>query len=342
MPNTDQKANFLFKRSVGLGDSNINVQFFSEILPSVVPVKPSSIWTDDALIPAVAPVLAPDAIDGTGTVQYKEKVLLTLQTSNDSYYSADLINAIPFTRDPNGSYNYTLYQNDGVTVVPFGLGDWNVDNASGLLTFYGTIPPGSPFRISFYKYVGQLGLNSVASITDANGISVISDGANGVNPVNKAESSTINTTYIRADNGLTVLEGPNVPGGLSDVAPYGSVDNSANETKLVYKIVTVNDATELVVAFPSYNTNRQSYNIEAKCHGTTSTGSDVVVRTIKSTFCSPSDPISSTYHSGTIVGGSVNVVKSGNFYNLNITGIDTYTITWIVCLTYSQYRLPDI
>lgn len=342
MPNTDDAANFLFKRALRVGETNVDTQFFSEPYPSNVPVYPTQIWADRALMPPTAPILPPDGIDGSGTVQYKEKLALVAAPSGQAFYHIDLINAIPFNFDPAGSYNYVLYQNNGTTVIPFGLDDWVVDNASGILTFYGGVPGGMPPKISFYRYVGTLGLTSSGG-TDANGITITTDGPGGTNPVNKGNAATTNVYYVREENGLTLLAGPEPPGGLSGIAPYGAVDNDANTTTVLKKIITIGNATEPVISFPSDAVAIQSYSIIVRSHGTSTAGlsiGKVIQKETRYACCYPDDPVDSiTVSLENISGSSLTMTKTPTSYDLTVTGITGYTITWIVTIIYSQYRV---
>jgi hypothetical protein len=87
---------------------------------------------------------------------------------------------MPFNHDPLGSYLYNLYRSDG-TEISFGFGEWNIDNASGLVTFYEysdislevteILPP----LLSFYRYIGSKGIgNGSGSITG--GITIFDSG----------------------------------------------------------------------------------------------------------------------------------------------------------------------
>ena len=49
-----------------------------------------------------------------------------------------LADSIPFNF-ANGDYNYTVYKSSGDILYPSN-GEWIVDNYSGILTFYGTLP----------------------------------------------------------------------------------------------------------------------------------------------------------------------------------------------------------
>lgn len=76
--------------------------------------------------------------------------------------SRPLRQIIPFDYG-NGGYAQRLYKTDGSPVY-FGEGQWLLDNFSGVLTFHGCLPTGvsaaAPPSITFYKYVGNIGLNT--------------------------------------------------------------------------------------------------------------------------------------------------------------------------------------
>jgi hypothetical protein len=151
----DTLANILFKKSSGKGSTDDAREFFEEPYNGRIAVFKDQVWTESDLIPATAPVLAPDAI--SGVVQYKEDVVLTaVPGAPGAFQSNDLKDVIPFNFDGVGSYNYTVKDNLGAN-IPFGLGDWLVDGDTGTLTFYGTVPANMPPTISFYKYVGTKG-----------------------------------------------------------------------------------------------------------------------------------------------------------------------------------------
>ncbi len=337
---TAQKTEFLFKRAMGVGDSYPAVPFFSEPKRSLVPTITSQIWGDSSLIPPTAPVLPPDGIDPSGTVQYKEKLTLSAMPGGVSFYSSLLVNAIPFNYDPAGSYNYTIYKSDGTTVIPFGDGNWIVDNSSGLLTFYGTLPSGMPPKITFYRYVGTLGVSGSGITTDAAGVTVISDGASGVNPVNKGESGSANLMYFRKAQGMTLLDGANPPGGISGVAPYGNVDNSANSNTFVIKVQTNGAVTMTAFSFPSNGTN-QTYAATITAHGTSISGGTtgyVYMKEMKTALSWPADPIIMKIGLGTQEGGDIGVTINIAGYDVYVTGITGQLITWLFTVTYSQYR----
>jgi len=343
---TAQLANYLFKKSLNIGTTNTNTEYFSESKTDYAPIYPLQVWAQQSIIPATAPVLPPDGVDGTGTVQYKVKLPLTALPSGVAFYSPDLINAIPFNYDPLGSYNYTVYDNTGTNQIPFGVGNWFVDNGSGILLFFGTLPANMPPQITFYKYVGILGISSVP-ITDANGITVFSDGPNGSNPVNKSASAITNAFYDRNENGFITLNGADPPAGLSDIAPYGTVDNSPNWTQLNRKIQTINNSAVDFIYFPSHIGNKQSYAVVINALGTSSAplGETIAISTTTSFYYltrSGTVPLNATKN-GTIpiLPSSLDIVYDGlnNRYAATITGTNGYTIEWLISIQFIQYRV---
>jgi len=170
---TEQKSSKLFKKMLGLAETLVTRDFFNESKQGRTFILPSQIWTDEDSIPITAPTLSNGQIDGV--VQYIEK--LELQhipgSTNYSYYSEQLKDAIPFNFGDGSSYNYNLYKNDGTTVIPFGEANWLLDTEAGVLTFYpevsNPLPSGvnetDPPRVSFYKYVGDKGLRDGGSGT---------------------------------------------------------------------------------------------------------------------------------------------------------------------------------
>lgn len=164
---SSQISSKLFKKSLGAGETLVTRQFFEEPRLGRELVLYDQIWSQSNLIPNTAPVLSPGA--SAGVVQYFQLDSLSHVSGavNLSYFSANLIDSIPFNYG-DGTYNYQLFKNDGVTPISFGEGDWIIDNTAGLLTFYGTLPSGVssalPPKVSFYKYVGTKGFGSGSGI----------------------------------------------------------------------------------------------------------------------------------------------------------------------------------
>lgn len=157
---SSQISSKLFKKALGAGETIVNRQFFEEPKLGRDLVLSSQLWSQSDLIPTTAPSLSPGA--SAGVVQYfqLDPISHVSGSLNLSYFSSNLIDSIPFNYG-DGTYNYQLFKNDGVTQIAFGDGDWIIDNTAGLLTFYGTLPSGVssalPPKVSFYKYVGTKG-----------------------------------------------------------------------------------------------------------------------------------------------------------------------------------------
>ena len=150
-------ANYLFKKAQGKGSTNDSRQFFEEPRDGLPSVFPSQVWNQMDDVPSTAPALADQAI--SGVVQYWDKLVLTsVPGVSNSFYSNDLMDAIPFNFG-DGSYNYKLFDSTNAPIA-FGQGDWLVDREAGLVTYYGTTPSNMPPKISFYKYVGTKGVGS--------------------------------------------------------------------------------------------------------------------------------------------------------------------------------------
>lgn len=150
-------------------------QIYAETIPVVAPSDLSTASVDDAGA-ALSGSLAGKTSTASPMIRKYVKVPLTViagtqqnayEAPLDATYGRVLQNSIPFNSDAGGSYVYTLYKNDGVTVIPFGLGNWNLDNEAGVLTFYSfssisgvsaLLPP----VISYYRYVGALGAATAA------------------------------------------------------------------------------------------------------------------------------------------------------------------------------------
>lgn len=154
---TDQKATQVYKRDKGVSDTNTSKRFFEEPAGGRA-ILGSAVWSEDSLIPETAPVgLANDEV--SGVVQRKiDLVLAAVPGSPDSFYHAQLKDAIPFNWG-DGSYVYTVKNSLGST-LPAGYNDYEVDNVAGVLRFYGGAPLNSPPSISFFRCVGAKGIVS--------------------------------------------------------------------------------------------------------------------------------------------------------------------------------------
>lgn len=167
-------ANLLFKGLQGKSSTTDARQFFEEPRDGRIPIYPTQVWNQEADIPSTAPTLADQAI--SGVVQYWEDLVLTAVPGTTNAFSSDnLRDAIPFNFG-DGSYNYEVKDSLGGGIA-FGLGDWIVDNATGTLTFYGTVPANMPPSISFYKYVGTKGVGSGSGGGGGSRLNLFDDGS---------------------------------------------------------------------------------------------------------------------------------------------------------------------
>ena len=158
---TEQKASFLFKQSQGVAETSILKDFFEESLKGRILVLNNQLWSQSDQIPATAPVLADGAASGV-VRYYQARTMNAVAGVSNSFYLEDLKDSIPFNFG-DGSYNYVITSSTG-TAIPFGQGDWLVNNTTGTLTFYGSVPANMPPKISFYKYIGAKGAGGSANL----------------------------------------------------------------------------------------------------------------------------------------------------------------------------------
>jgi hypothetical protein len=153
-------------------------QFYAETIPAVAPSDLASVTTDDLGATVTGSVVGKTSSASSMIKKYVKVPLVVIAGTSDMSYECSLNatygrvlqDAIPYNYDANGSYLYTLYKNDGTTIIPFGSGSWIVDPESGVLTFYDTISgvtSSLPPKISFYRYVGSKGAATSTQATDA-------------------------------------------------------------------------------------------------------------------------------------------------------------------------------
>lgn len=190
MLSTKQKSDLLFKHYLGAGSTRDNREFFEEAIKSSFVVRPDQLWTYSDRIP--------DGTEATGGMDNIEYIINMGLEGKDPifyHYISEDQDKVPLVKryidlpltmidkgtdnafliaDENGNqikdiipfnyceeyYNYVLKTADGKR-IPFGVGDWNVDTYSGIVTFYGELPDGvdheHPPLISFYQYIGGNG-----------------------------------------------------------------------------------------------------------------------------------------------------------------------------------------
>ena len=156
-------------------------QFFRDTIPQIVPSEIANSNTDNEGNSIIGSLVGKSTTSSYLTRYVKLPMHYIpgsqiLDSNNNitsiSFYLNLLENSIPFTFDPNGSYNYNLYRYDTNTSsyieIAHNESDWIIDNDTGILTFYTAmntnvasgqhITKTNPPRISFYKYTGNKGL----------------------------------------------------------------------------------------------------------------------------------------------------------------------------------------
>lgn len=190
MLTTKQKSDLLFKHYLGAGSTRDNREFFEEAIKSSFVVRPDQLWTYSDRIPD-----GTDATGGKDNIEYIINMGIDGRDPIFYHYISEDQNKVPLVKrwidlpltmidkgtdnafliaDLEGNqikdiipfnyfeeyYNYVLKTEDGKR-IPFGVGDWNVDTYSGIVTFYGELPDGvdheHPPLISFYQYIGGNG-----------------------------------------------------------------------------------------------------------------------------------------------------------------------------------------
>lgn len=170
-----QEISNVFKKLLGVAETNTNKQFFEEPFQSSIIVQPSMIWYDAGQIPLPAPSITPvsqvDPATGltlaygdSGVVRYYLWVpLQAVPGSPNAFHHPCLRNAIPFNFDASGSYVYRLRNSNNFDIA-FGSQDWLIDPVAGTLLFYGSnlsslgISAANPPLLTFYRYIGRLGI----------------------------------------------------------------------------------------------------------------------------------------------------------------------------------------
>jgi hypothetical protein len=205
----EEKINILFKKLYYKSCTNINIPYYQENynsyskiipdkqilsnkIPDIAPIELQTATTDDD-----GNILEGSTIGKTcndGIIKRYKKLELNyvsgsaignnpLYYTGISFYSEKLIDSIIFSKDNiSGTYLYNLYRYSG-NEINFGEGNWVVDNDAGIVTFYSSmnmnldtndyIDIDKPIKISFYKYVGVMGLGNLDLSND--GINLNSD-----------------------------------------------------------------------------------------------------------------------------------------------------------------------
>ena len=186
-----EKVNYLFKKSIGLGNTQIageytsenpnasrwsiySSQMFQQYIPTSAPTDLQSNRTSD-----------PNILYKSNSIQYPyiaKYSILTTQAftgSSNAYKSDYLKNGISEQLDPTGKYAYKLFatSNGNCNILYEVLntnGQWVGDPDSGIVTFYNyenislisgyTLSANRPPVMTFYRYEGAIGPNTFQSV----------------------------------------------------------------------------------------------------------------------------------------------------------------------------------
>ena len=195
MASAEQLSATLFKSLLGYGDTGVDndgtlKEWYQEFISARPLIFATQIWGEVEKVPDTAPALSNG--ETSGVLKYVENAVMQPvnaalatelgQKSRDCFHLEDLKNSVPLNFGTGGTYIYTISFQDpdnpgqpflkpdgSVQTLAFGVGDWFIDNGSGILQFYGGPPAGisrdNPPLISYYKYVGKAGGAGGASIT---------------------------------------------------------------------------------------------------------------------------------------------------------------------------------
>lgn len=204
MPTDSQIAGLLYKSRYGVADTESTRQYYEEPFLARNIVYTGQIYSQDIPTPNPLSYADPDLTISSVVQVVHDLQLSAAAGAPNSFYAAGLIDCIPHNSDiTGGTYNFIL-KTFGNVVIPFGLGDWTVDPAAGILRFYGTLPSGvsagSPPKISFFRYVGGKGIAGGA-ITGA-----LNVGTSGVGVFKNITGSTVNFHKLNSlTTGLTIV-----------------------------------------------------------------------------------------------------------------------------------------
>lgn len=270
-------GNYLFKRAQSKSSTNDTRQFFEETFDGRAPVIPAQIWAQADQIPLTAPSLADQVTSGV-LKRYVQLSLTAVPGTTNAFQSDSLRNCVPFNFATDGSYNYQLFDSTG-TAIPFGQGDWLVDPAVGTLTFYSAVPGNMPPKISFYQYVGTVGMVAInpqsltfqqiatPPVAPASGYQTVFIGTDG-------KMKTIDSTgAIKALGGGAGGTGKNYLADLYDGSSvtglnlFGSADASYAFDSSLNRVDLTGDAINYPSAAPFYTGQAVTYTA-----GTTAIG----------------------------------------------------------------------
>lgn len=187
--NTTLAADLVFKKNLGIGFTTASLDYFQEVDPNfntlISPNKmfATKVWADAGLIPPVV-TLTPRSIitngtpvdsntnylsqDGTVLVDANSPAATPVRMikrqplteyggdlANKTFYSSELVNAIPSTYTSGSDYIIALetYVGSTYTLLPTTAG-YIIDTDAGTVVFTTTPNTSATIYATFYKYVG--------------------------------------------------------------------------------------------------------------------------------------------------------------------------------------------
>ncbi|MFW6219267.1 MAG: hypothetical protein ACOC33_00235 [bacterium] len=176
---TDQQANIAFKQALNLATTLISRLDFQEPFTNRLFVSPEQIQTQYANIPTLE---VTDSISiqnqipannlifydelknsvSSGTteiIQYYHELPLTAVTGIDNAFHNPIMSGI-ITNEKGQGYTPIIKDSLGNTIAE-GQNDWLIFKEAGLLSFFTGVPSNMPPTISFYKYVGEIGVDNL-------------------------------------------------------------------------------------------------------------------------------------------------------------------------------------
>lgn len=187
-------------------------QIWSTKIPSSAPNDLINITLDDLNNSIVNSTVGRTSLESPVIKKYEKVQLEFLSASNkmiafkgSDYNNENILkNSIPFNYDQySTTYEYKLYKDTGEQIF-FTQGSWIIDNDSGIVTFNELLDGVSeehPPLITFYKYIGNIGLDLRANKSEVYTKSEIDSIHNNIYTKNEIETLFNNyTTYQIIDN----------------------------------------------------------------------------------------------------------------------------------------------
>lgn len=188
MKEIDYRLSRLFKVYNGVTDTKVNREVFEETIKSGLVIDPDHLLTYFDRVPNGSEISGGEKAleqlenlnnknnaiyyqkDESTSIKVLVKHILLKFTALGEKYSKSfqlidsdgnkVTNIIPYNYYKN-YYIYHIYRSTDGLEIPYGVGNWVLDNASGVLTFYGDLPEGvnqeNPPLITCFQYTGGTG-----------------------------------------------------------------------------------------------------------------------------------------------------------------------------------------